>query len=126
MILVLALVLVLAGATTALAAAAPVPGATYNGDAADGAAVRLTVSFQGMFNGAQTASGTFRFYDAPTSKVILWRGDRRMASTKSKAGGRFSFPRTASIRGSFVRASTPAGNVKAGACAAGSSTFIKG
>jgi hypothetical protein len=57
--------------------------------------------------------------------VVLWRGKRRMATTKSKAGGKFSFRRTASIRGSLVRASTPTRNVKGGACAAASSTFIK-
>lgn len=241
-----AVLLVLASASTALAAA--IPGAPYAGVAADGAAVRFTVSsdgtlvdsyfvtgaighessggtcmftgegvsgqwegapivddsfeyhlytailFQGAFTGAQSASGTFRFYDAATSQtpacdtgtvswtattsshpaaggsqggggsggghkpgfltrvtfrkasnkllrgqikspmgtcrvgrtVVLWRGKRRMGSTKSKAGGKFSFRRTASIRGSFVRASTPVRNVKAGACAAGSSTFIKG
>jgi hypothetical protein len=256
----IAVVLVLVSASTALAEA--IPGATYNGVAADGASVALTVSsdgtlvdsyyltgvtghepngatcqftgegvngqwegapivdnsfqyhlydaivFQGTFSGAQSASGTFRFYDAATNqtqacdsgtvswtattatpppgagggggagsggeggggsqggggsghghkpgfltrvtfrktsiellrgqisspngacrvgrKVVLWRGKRRMATTESKAGGKFSFRRTASIRGSFVRASTPVRNVKAGACAAASSTFIKG
>jgi hypothetical protein len=49
-----------------------------------------------------------------------------LATTKSKAGGKFSFRRAASIRGSFVRASTPARNVNAGACAAASSKFIRG
>jgi hypothetical protein len=58
--------------------------------------------------------------------VILWRGTRRIASTKSKAGGKFSFPRTALVRGRHVRASTPARNMQAGTCAAASSTFIKG
>jgi len=155
------------------------------------------IVFQGRFSGVQTASGTFRFFDAATSqtpacdsgtvsftattssrpvgggaggaagsqggggghgqrfltrltfrksssrllagqikspmgacragrRVVLWRGNRRMASTRSKAGGKFSFRRTTSIRGSFVRASTPVRNVKAGACASASSTFIKG
>jgi hypothetical protein len=58
--------------------------------------------------------------------VILWRGKHRIASTKSKAGGKFSFAAKASMRGRPVRASTPARSVSAGACAAGSSKFIKG
>lgn len=58
--------------------------------------------------------------------VILWRGNRRIASTKSKAGGNFSFARTASVRGRAVRASTLARSMQAGACAAACSVFIKG
>lgn len=58
--------------------------------------------------------------------VVLWRGKHRMGTTKSKTGGKFSFRRTASIRGVFVRASTPVRNVTAGECTAASSTFIKG
>jgi hypothetical protein len=58
--------------------------------------------------------------------VVLWMGRHRIASTKSKAGGKFSFARAARIRGRAVRASTPAKNMPAGSCAAGSSTFIKG
>jgi hypothetical protein len=53
-------------------------------------------------------------------------GKRRIGTTKSKAGGKFSFARTARIRGRAVRASAPAKNMPAGSCAAGSSTFIKG
>ncbi len=58
--------------------------------------------------------------------VYLWRGARRVASTKSKAGGKFSFAVTARVRGRQVRASAAARSVQAGACAAGSSVFIKG
>jgi hypothetical protein len=58
--------------------------------------------------------------------VYLWRGSRRIASTKSRAGGKFSFALTKGIRGRRVRASAKARNIQAGACAAGSSIFIKG
>jgi hypothetical protein len=58
--------------------------------------------------------------------VYLWRGGRRIASTKSKAGGKFSFAVTTRVRGRQVRASAAARSVQAGACAAGSSVFIKG
>jgi hypothetical protein len=58
--------------------------------------------------------------------VILWRGKRRIGSTKSNARGKFSFARKASMHGRAVRASTAARSVQAGACAAGSSKFIKG
>ena len=59
-------------------------------------------------------------------KVILWRGRRRIASTRSKAGGRFSFARSATVRHHSIRASVAARTVPAGICAAGSSTFIAG
>jgi hypothetical protein len=59
-------------------------------------------------------------------KVFLWRGLRRIATTKAKAGGKFSFPRSVMVRGRAVRASTATMNVKSGVCAAGSSKFIKG
>jgi hypothetical protein len=58
--------------------------------------------------------------------VYLWRGSRRIASTTAKTGGKFSFPRSVNVRSRAVRASAPTHNVKAGVCAAGSSTFIKG
>ena len=58
--------------------------------------------------------------------VYLWRGGRRIAFTKSKAGGKFSFAVTTRVRGRQVRASAAARSVQAGACAAGSSVFIKG
>lgn len=58
--------------------------------------------------------------------VYLWRGARRIGSTKSKAGGKFSFALTARVRGRLVRASAAARSVQAGGCAAGSSVFIKG
>ena len=58
--------------------------------------------------------------------VILWRGSRRIGSTRSKAGGSFSFARSPQLRGRPVRVSTPARTARAGACAAASSTFIKG
>jgi len=59
-------------------------------------------------------------------KVVLWRGSRRIASTKTKAGGKFSFSRSLKVRGRAVRASTATMSVKSGVCAAGSSKFIKG
>lgn len=59
-------------------------------------------------------------------KVILWRGSRRIATTKAKAGGKFSFARSLKVRGRAVRVSTATMNVKSGVCAAGSSKFIKG
>lgn len=59
-------------------------------------------------------------------KVILWRGKRRIASTKAKAGGKFSFARSQRIRGRFVRASAPTRRVRAGSCAAASSKLIRG
>jgi hypothetical protein len=58
--------------------------------------------------------------------VILWMGKHRIASTKSNAGGKFSFARTARIRGRAIRASTTAKSMAGGSCAAGSSTLIKG
>jgi hypothetical protein len=247
------LALVLTSAAVGSAVADPIPGATYNGVAADGARIRLTVSsdgtlvdsyditgvfgqepgggtcqftaagasavwegapivntafeyqlgdailFQGTFPGGQASTGTFRLYDAASSQtpacdtgvvswtatttatprggpggglgggpgsgggsghkrrfatrvtfrrasskmlrgqiksparacragrtVILWRGKHRIGSTKAAAGGKFFFARTALVRGRTVRASTPARSVPAGACAAGSSTFIRG
>jgi hypothetical protein len=59
-------------------------------------------------------------------EVILWQGKHRIRTVRSNARGKFSFARTASVRGRAIRASTPARSVQAGACAAGSSTFIKG
>jgi hypothetical protein len=58
--------------------------------------------------------------------VMLWRGRRRIASTKTKANGTFWFKRSAAVRGRAIRASSPARKVRAGYCDAGSSTFIKG
>ena len=227
------------------AVADPVPGATYNGMAADGANVTFTVSpdgtlvdsyritnviangcqftaegdkgvwegapivnnafsyqlgdaifFQGTFPGAQSASGTFRLHtgacetgtvawtvkttanppppatggppgtggggggtgssggggskhvfvtrvtlrklsskrlggriSSPSgacragATVILWRGQRRFARTKTKANGTYWFARSNAIRGRRVRASVLKRTVTAGVCAAGSSTF---
>jgi hypothetical protein len=59
-------------------------------------------------------------------KVILWRGKHRIRTAKSNGRGKFTFARTASMRNRAIRASTPALTVRAGACAAGSSTFIRG
>lgn len=59
-------------------------------------------------------------------RVTLWRGSRRIASTRSKADGEFSFDPAASLRGHSVRASVAARAVRSGLCAAGSSTFIAG
>lgn len=57
--------------------------------------------------------------------VILWRGSHRVASTKSKTDGSYSFVRSASVRGRRVRASSAVRTIRAGICAAGSSTFIR-
>lgn len=58
--------------------------------------------------------------------VYLWRGSRRVASTKSAAGGKFWFPLTAQMKGRPVRASVALHTVGSGACAAASSVFVKG
>jgi len=58
--------------------------------------------------------------------VILWRGSRRIASTRTKRGGRFTFARSIEMRGRAIRASAPSRKVPTGACAAASSKFIKG
>jgi hypothetical protein len=245
------LLIVLAGAIAvpalALAADAPVPGASYTGVASDGAQVRFTVSpdgtlvdsyqltgvqgntcslfangdagawpgapieqsafsyqlrtaitFAGSFTGPQSAAGMFDFHQDATSQtpacdtgtvswtatttaapppgqsgsngsgsggaggghrrpfvtrvmlrrgsaewltgliaspvgacragrtVYLWRGNRRIGSTKAKKRGKFSFARSLAVRGRMVRASTPTRNVKTGVCAAASSKFIEG
>lgn len=57
-------------------------------------------------------------------KVFLWRGSRRIASTKSKANGDFTFPRSVAVRSRRVRVSSPWLTIGAGTCAAGSSTFM--
>ena len=59
-------------------------------------------------------------------KVILWRGKRRLETTKTSKSGRFSFRRTAKLRGHSIRTSVTARTVGAGICMAGSSTFIAG
>jgi hypothetical protein len=51
--------------------------------------------------------------------VILWRGSRRIASTKTRADGSYWFARTAAVRKHRVRASVPATAL----CAAGSSKY---
>jgi hypothetical protein len=56
--------------------------------------------------------------------VILWRGSRRIARTKSNADGTFSFVRSPTMRGHIVRASVLARPVRRAICTAGSSTFI--
>lgn len=57
--------------------------------------------------------------------VTLWRGQRRIAMTRTRADGSFRFPRTARLRGRRVRASTPARTLAHALCAAGSSRFVK-
>jgi hypothetical protein len=58
--------------------------------------------------------------------VILWQGSHRLARTKSKANGRFSFRRSARVRGRAVRASVLSMRLKTAICEAGSSPFVKG
>lgn len=58
--------------------------------------------------------------------VTLWRGTHRIATTRSKAGGKYSFARSAKVRGRAVRASVAARRVRAGVCMAGSSKFVAG
>jgi hypothetical protein len=57
--------------------------------------------------------------------VTLWRGQRRIATARTRADGSFRFARGARVRGRRVRASTPARTVSGAICAAGSSRFIK-
>lgn len=57
--------------------------------------------------------------------LILWRGSHRIGSTRAQASGRYSFPRTARLRGRRVRVTALARSVPAGICEAGSSTFIR-
>jgi hypothetical protein len=59
--------------------------------------------------------------------VILWRGTHRIASTKTKANGTYTFTRPALWRNRRVRASATVRYLPraAGTCAAGSSSFIK-
>lgn len=57
--------------------------------------------------------------------LILWLGSRRIRSMRPLAGGRYSFPRTARLRGRRVRVTVLARSVPAGMCAAGSSKFIR-
>lgn len=146
------------------------------------------ISFRGTFPAAQSASGTFRFYNRATSKtaacdtgtvswtasttsppaarggghagknrfstrlalrklsarklggrlssghracvanrtVIIWRGSKRIGTTKSKANGSYSFARSTKVRGRMVRVSLRAETLPAGICAAGSSIFVRG
>lgn len=58
--------------------------------------------------------------------VTLWRGQKRLATTRTRADGSFRFARTARVRGRRVRASTPLRAVKGAVCGAGSSRFVKG
>lgn len=57
-------------------------------------------------------------------QIILWRGRRKLATTRSNADGTFTFRRSAKVRGHLVRASATAALIRAGTCAAGSSTFV--
>jgi len=58
--------------------------------------------------------------------VTLWRGQQRIATTRTRADGSFRFARSARVRGRRVRASTPLRTVKGALCTAGSSRFVKG
>jgi hypothetical protein len=58
--------------------------------------------------------------------ITLWRRSRRIATTTSNAKGKFSFDRSTRVRSQRVRVTVTARKVKAGMCAAGSSTFIDG
>lgn len=57
--------------------------------------------------------------------LIIWRGGHRIGSTRTQAGGRYSFRRTPALRGRRVRVTALARSVPAGTCAAGSSKFIR-
>jgi hypothetical protein len=56
--------------------------------------------------------------------VILWRGTRRIGSTKSRRNGAYSFATVVRWRRERVRASVTRRRVQAGMCAAGSSKPI--
>ena len=58
--------------------------------------------------------------------VTLWRGQRRVATTRTRSDGSFGFARAKSLRGRDVRAAAPASTLKGAVCAAGSSRFVKG
>jgi hypothetical protein len=60
----------------------------------------------------------------PSRTVTLWRGPRRIASTRSKPDGSYSFPRSKLVRGHRVRASVSRRTLRSSVCAAGSSKFI--
>lgn len=78
--------------------------------------------------GSKLVVGQIRSSDAACRadrKVILWRGRRQFAATRSKADGTFAFKRSAKLRGHSVRASAPRQAIRAGICAAGSSTFVR-
>ncbi|HZV73369.1 MAG TPA: hypothetical protein VFF79_06605 [Conexibacter sp.] len=57
--------------------------------------------------------------------VTLWRGPRRIATTRSRADGTYSFARKAVVRNRRVRASVPARAGATAVCAPGSSRFIR-
>lgn len=56
--------------------------------------------------------------------VILWRGTRRIGSTRSRRNGTYSFATVVRWRGARVRASVTRRRVRAGICAAGLSKSI--
>lgn len=58
--------------------------------------------------------------------VTLWRGQKRIATTRTRADGSFRFARAKSLRGRDVRAAAPARTLRGGICGAGSSRFVKG
>jgi len=58
--------------------------------------------------------------------VFLWRGSRRLGSTRTSTGGRYTFRLPASMRGRAVRATVKKLSTRTFVCAAGSSTFIRG
>jgi hypothetical protein len=59
-------------------------------------------------------------------RVLLVQGSRTIASTRSASDGRYSFRRTARLRGRRVRALATARALEGATCAAGSSKAIRG
>ena len=58
--------------------------------------------------------------------VSLWRGTHRIARTKSRRGGAYTFRGLRGVRGKAVRASVSRLVVRAGICSAGTSRSIRG
>jgi hypothetical protein len=58
-------------------------------------------------------------------RITLWRGSRKLGSTRATARGAYSFVVSAKVRGREVRATVAKLSVTNAVCAAGSSTFVK-
>jgi hypothetical protein len=57
--------------------------------------------------------------------VVLWRGSKRIGTTRTSAGGGYSFPLSRSLRGRAVRAAAASYSSTSLLCEAASSIFIR-